>query len=83
MSSSDRRPSGGEGDYQATTDSIAHSAEKVEELEAEKAKLSPSDPRARELTHALESEVEKMERDGDAQRALVEEASSDEPSRQN
>ena len=83
MSDSGRKRAASEGDYQATVNSIARSAERVTELEEEKAQLSPSDPRARELTTAVEAEVDKMERDSDAQRSLVDEAASEERGRPN
>jgi hypothetical protein len=83
MADSGRKRAASEGDYQATIDSIARSAERVTELEEEKAELSPSDPRARELTSAVESEVDKMERDSEAQSSLVDEAASEERGRPN
>lgn len=77
------RPSGEDGHFRATTDSIARSAERVAELEEEKSQLSPSDPKARELTSEVESEVERMDRDTDVQRSLVDEAAGDRPARRN
>jgi hypothetical protein len=83
MASSGRSPERVQEDYRATVDSVARSAEHVRELEAAKAELAPSDPRTRELTDAVETEVDEMERDAEAQEALVDEAGGEEPSRNN
>lgn len=83
MASSGRRRSGSEEDYQATIDSIARSAQRVSELEEAKADLSPSDPRARELSKAVEAEADNMERDSEAQHAIVEQSAGDAPPRDN
>lgn len=83
MASSGRSPERVAEDYRATVDSVVRSAERVRELEEAKAELSPSDPRARELADAVKSEVDELERDAEAQDALVDEAAGDEPSRNN
>jgi hypothetical protein len=61
-----------EEDFKATADTIASKAQRVEEIEEEKSKLTPDDPAARRLSGEAESLIDSMDRDSALERSLEE-----------
>jgi hypothetical protein len=62
-----------ERDLRATGESISRDAELVRELEAEKARLDPADPRLAELSERVERVTTGLQHKSAVERALAEE----------